>query len=269
MMTKLKFIFIFTFVFYSLYFQSVTAANLHAFIVCDTHADNIEKSVQADYRRILNEIKYICKLTKLKPKIKTFTGYNVDSDFVNKLDSLNVKPDDVIIFYWSGHGKRFDFQENPWPVFDFTYDDIVVSQYTITQLLMDKHPRLILSIADCCNDYLGKSLILESRKISNSKKNNYRKLFLDSSGTYIATAALPGEFSFGLNRTIREWNLPPGGYYTTAFLEVLDEETSVKNPTISWDLLFTLTGEKTIGYQLRDVDDPTVYHHPQFLYIAN
>jgi len=256
----------------ALFFQydTVQAAKIHAIVVCDTHADGIERSVKADYKHIRREIRKISKYTKLKARIKRFTGYKVDSDILEAVEKLKVKPDDVILFYWSGHGKRFESQEDPWPVFDFEHDSQTVSQYTVTQELMNKNPRLIISIADCCNDLAAMGLPVPYKK-RNYKitRENYRTLFLDSSGTYIATAASPGEVSFGLNGNSREMDLPAGGFFTNAFLESLHEETAETNPDLSWELVFELAVNKTLEYQLRDEDDPYIYHYPQYQYIAH
>lgn len=249
--------------------DAAQAAYLHAIVVCDTHADEIERSVKADYRNICREIKRICKYTKLKRRIKKFRGNKVDSDFLDTVKKIKVKPDDVVLFYWSGHGKRFESQEDPWPLFDFEHDNQVVSQYTVTEELMSKNPRLILSITDCCNDYDLKSMFVTYKRNKKINKENYRTLFLYSSGTYIATAASPGEASFGLNRNNRDMDLPAGGFFTNALLESLYEETSQSNPDISWEMVFEIAINKTLEYQLRDEDDPYVYHYPHYQYIAH
>ncbi len=239
-------------------------ATLHAIIVCDTYGEDIEASVIADFNRISGKVKSICEITKLKPHLLAYTGRKANSDFLNAADSLAVTSDDVILFYWSGHGLRFERQQDPWPIFDFTYDDTIVSQYLVTKTLAEKNPRLLLSVSDCCNDFAYKSLIPDQKKITEIQKKNYHTLFLQASGVYLATAALPGEFALGLNGKIREMQLPAGGFYTTALLEALDQETSLATDELSWEMIFTIAGEKTIEYQLRDEDDPTVYQHPHF-----
>lgn len=88
------------------YVCETNAASLHALILCDTHADDIENGVSADYRHIKKELKRICKLTGLKEKMSTIHGDGVDSNFLKKMRKMHVEPDDVIIFYWSGHGKN-------------------------------------------------------------------------------------------------------------------------------------------------------------------
>lgn len=247
--------------------NTAKAASLHAILLCDTDADGIEGSVRADFRNISKEVNTISKDTKLKLRLKKFVGKKVDSSFLDTLDSLKIGPDDVVIFYWSGHGLRFDTQQDPWPVFDFEYDSQRVSQYTVTEKLMNKNPRLLLSIADCCNELLEKSLFWKGKADKKIRKENYRTLFLNFSGTYIATAASPGEISFGLNGNSHAMDLPAGGFFTNALLESLHEETSFPNPNISWELIFGLAVDKTIEYQLRDPYEPVVYHTPQYGFI--
>jgi len=244
-------------------------ATLHALVVCDTHAVLIEASVAADHYHITKEIKKICKYTKLQPKIKEFTGVNVTSAILDAIHKLRVERDDVIIFYWSGHGKRLNSQTDPWPVFDFEHDDHIVTQLSVTEELIKKNARLILSLSDCCNDYAPTPLGLIPKGKKSILKENYQRLFLDSSGTYIAAAASPGEFAFGVNIENKRYQLQPGGFFTNALLEVLHKETKKLNPFLCWERIFELTINKTIEYQLRNEYDPKIYHFPQYLYIPN
>jgi hypothetical protein len=249
--------------------ESLKAATLHAFLVCDTHGDQIEASVEADYRNMRNEIRKIARYTGMKAKITPFTGYRVNANFVKAIDRAKVRRDDVVIFYWSGHGKRYETQQDPWPVLDFTYDRRDVFHHTVTEKLMQKRPRLILSLTDCCNDVLSKLFPADYKGSYKDLRDNYRALFLHSKGTYAATAASPGEVALGLNGNWWELGLAAGGFFTNAFLEVLHEETSKSNPDISWEIIFESTINKAIAYQLRDEEDPYIYHHPHYEYIAH
>lgn len=243
---------------------NVEAAKLYAFLVCDTHASNIEESVEADYYNMKKELKKICKDTHLKPRFRKFTGNRVSADIMESIEKLKVKEDDVVVFYYSGHGMRFSSQEDPFPVLDFEYGDYVLSQWDITQEIMSKNPRLVLSITDCCNNFIDKWFFSGSKK---ERRKNLRKLFLDSSGTYIATAAQPGEYSFGLNGDWSAVDLKQGGFYTNAFLSTLKEEVGKENPDINWNLIFELATLRTQEFQMRDEQDPTVHHTPHYLYI--
>lgn len=244
--------------------DSAEAAKLYAFLVCDTHASNIEESVEADYDNMKRELTKVCRDTRLRPRFRKFTGTRVSADIIEAILDLKVKDDDVVVFYYSGHGMRFASQEDSFPVLDFQYGDYVLSQWDITQVIMSKQPRLVLSITDCCNNVIEKWFSFGDRK---ERRKNMRKLFLDSTGTYIATAAQPGEYSYGLNGNWWELDLRAGGFYTNAFLETLQQETGKENPDISWDLIFQLASLKTQEYQLRDEQNPSVEHTPHYLYI--
>jgi hypothetical protein len=92
------------------------ATNLHAIILCDTTADNIGFSVEADLKRVRLEIQKIGNFTDMQIKESIFIGHNIDNDLLQKLKGLEIEPDDVAIFFFSGHGFRTDSkQDNIWP----------------------------------------------------------------------------------------------------------------------------------------------------------
>lgn len=119
------------------------AAELHAIIVCDTHAIDLEDSVKLDCRRIKDELRRIAALTGLELTMEIISGKNVDAAFFDSIKALKTHRDDVIFFYWSGHGIRFGSQKDPWPYFDFEYDqNDVLSLLDVTIELMKKRPAL-------------------------------------------------------------------------------------------------------------------------------
>lgn len=262
-MKKVLFSFVFFLTF--LFSPSLNASHLYVYLVCDTHADQIEESVEADYRNMRREIRRICRYTGLKPCINRYIGYSVNDGIFDKIRQLEVNEDDVVIFYYSGHGLRFTEQSDQWPVLDFEYGKREVTQWEVTQELMNKRPRLILSLADCCNNFIETSGLIRGNY--RDKQENYRQLFLYSSGTYIASGASPGEYSFGMNENWWSANLLAGGFFTNALLEIIRQETRKENPGLSWENVFELAVLKTHEYQTRDKNDPSIYQTPQYLYI--
>ena len=242
------------------------ASELHAIVVCDTHAINLEEGVEQDLKHIKKELKKIAKLTGLELSMYLFKGHQVNSGFMDTVKNLKAGPDDVIVFYWSGHGTHFYDQKDPWPYFDFEYDRDLQSLYQVALELMKKEARLVLAIADCCNDYQGRPVArtLLDRPVSYKEQEGYRKLFMQAEGTYIATAALPGEASIALDEKDHEIGVPGGSFFTNALLETLHSETEKFSPELSWELIFTIASQKAIEYQLNDPEDSVIYHHPQF-----
>lgn len=213
------------------------AANLHTIIICDTHADNIGDSVEADLNRVRAELHRAAYYTKLNVREKLFVDYQVDANVLSWLQNYPVNQDDVVFLFFSGHGYRTDSKEgNVWPNLYFTPANRGIDFYQLTQIIKEKHPKLMIAIADCCNNVLPEayapqliknySLALSYRKPH--VKNNYQKLFLHSYGTVIASSSIPGQYS---------WGTKSGGLFTLALFESLSEEVNSFSPR--WDALFT------------------------------
>lgn len=220
-----------------LFAGGLDAANLHTIIICDTHADNIEDSVEADLDRVRAEMHRAAYYTKLNVREKLFIDYQVDGRVLSWLKDYPIERDDVVFLFFSGHGYRTDSKDNNiWPNLYFTPANRGVDFYHLTQILNEKHPKLLIAIADCCNNVLPEayapplmkdsSLALSFRKPK--VKNNYEKLFLHSYGTVIASSSIPGQYS---------WGTKSGGLFTLALFESLNHEVNSFNP--SWELLFT------------------------------
>lgn len=244
---------------------SLEAASLHAILVCDTDAISIGPSVEADYKNMLKEVKMISSQTGLKLNVTSFKKRDVHAGFFSTIKTLKVRADDVVLFYWSGHGYHSYAQNDIWPIFDFTYGETGLSLYDVTLALMQKSPRLIISIADCCNGYIDNSfqpIFRDGRK--NNSKNNYKKLFSNSRGVYISSGCVVGEYSFGLNSSSAFLGIPAGGFFTNGFLQALHTLVKGSGTDLSWEMVFEQAIQQTEDYQLNDPEDPTVYQHPQY-----
>jgi len=238
------------------------AANLHAILICDTHAVDLEEGIKQDCRHVQKELNKIAKLTGLTLSMQLIKGKDVNALFLDRVKTLKTGPDDVVVFYYSGHGTRFKSQKDPWPYFDFEYDDPnALSLLGVTKELMKTKARLILSIADCCNDFHDEELL--PRKLSPCEVQGYKKLFLEARGIYIASSAKPGESAIGFDEEVEEMDIKGGGFFTNALIETIHLETgNCHDP--SWETIFQLATLKTVEYQLRDDEDPVIYHHPQY-----
>jgi hypothetical protein len=225
------------------------ATNLHAIILCDTTADNIGFSVEADLKRVRLEIQKIGNFTDMQIKESIFIGHNIDNDLLQKLKGLEIEPDDVAIFFFSGHGFRTDSkQDNIWPNLYLSPINRGLDFNLIITTLEEKKPRLIIAIADCCNNVIPEknapSLLEKGRKHSKMNvlalKNNYKTLFLDQSGKIIASGCIPGEFS---------WGTKLGGLYTVAFFDTLNSEIiNPKKP--DWHTILDKTSQTVIDRKI-------------------
>lgn len=216
-------------------------ADLIALVAANTLPRENNVGREFDVMKIVNEMEMIAQNTGLNLDLTLFIHEEFDSKLIDKLDTLSVNPDDVIFFYYSGHGYREENKKNPWPNIHVALENKGIDHQMITQILQEKKPRLLISMVSSCNKIMKENIelllnnttqYLEILSKKFSKKESYKKLFLDFSGTIISSSAIPGQLSY------RKRN--DGTFYLSAFLNALHEAD--EDPT--WDSIFSSTMQK-------------------------
>ena len=194
-----------------------SAATLHAIIVADTNDWSIGESVKTDRQKIKRLTKSISRYTRLALKTYDIYGNQVGHHKVKTtLNRLSVGRNDVIFFYYSGHGGNSDVGSG-WPFMDLKGGRFELKE--VHRTLKFKNPRFFLVIGDTCNNFKGNFSITESRGGQGgdgSRAENYRQLFLNYRGYIMASSSEPGESSWG--------NSQDGGFFTYGFLKSLNQE---------------------------------------------
>lgn len=194
------------------------AATLHAVIVADTTDTSIGGSTALDFENVRREMQKISFYTGLNLRETTFRGRDaVPENVLGKINQLEIKEEDVVIFYFSGHGYRTPSKGDvPWPNLYFSTTGTGIDYALIGEKLEARHPRFLMVIADACNnvvsDWFSPPLIKKSFMMMSPESNmerNYRKLFLEVKGVVMITSSKAGEYSWATER---------GGYFTLAFL---------------------------------------------------
>ncbi|MCP5508619.1 MAG: caspase family protein [Chlamydiales bacterium] len=228
--------------------------DIHAFLVCDTHSDGIGYSVRENLDNMRSELQKAAQHANANLIEHIYSDDKATTRFLKGIQKLKVDHDDVVIFYWAGHGFRTYSKSNPWPNFAFYHDDKSVDQWDVTEMLMRKHPRLILSIADTCNSYVADEyaphVIHKRRSLTPYNPNittNYQALFNQCSGTYIISSSSPGESSW--------YKRSGGGFFTNALLESIREATEVP-PPIDWVIVFDSTAAIVMTTNLPEGQNP-------------
>lgn len=162
------------------------------------------------------------------------------------VQNLTVEPDDIIMFYYIGHGGRPEGQDPN----KFPYPQMFLAQHSDSKLvpltwvhdvLKSKGARLTVTIGMCCNSETRGMTSKTMPTFSVNYGNAYvasdevvaiQKLFLENKGDLLATSASPKETSVGqyLN------GFGAIDIYTAA-LVVLFEEFS-RNGNLQWKPLF-------------------------------
>lgn len=171
------------------------------------------------------------------------------------LTALQVNENDVIYFYYSGHGANPPGKK--WPVMDFARPDSSddVSLDEVVEKLQPKNPRLLVVLADCCNSFpnQGDPLIVKE-VFKDTVADAFRSLFVNFQGTVIATGASPGQYSLGGEKT--------GGVFTNAYMASMNSLAAI-NPALTWNEVLALT-RKTVGEDA----NPQYSQTPQYVVAA-
>lgn len=227
---------------------SLKAQTFHAILFADTNDKRIGKSTAIDLNNVSNML--VEAQSSLKGKME-FVYYVYPGNYCSPqnlrkvLDNIRCQSDDVVFFYYSGHGGRSMQDTSPYPQMCLGQRDEskMISVEGLDRALARKNPRLRFVITDCCNsedeDITPKLEISRgSSMVSSKTERNYAKLFLGKYGNVIVTSSKAGETSSGNN--VR------GGRFTYCLLAVL--ENAIRQDVTDWQLIMDAVKEGTAEY---------------------
>lgn len=216
------------------------AGKLYAILAADTTDESIGDSTEVDLNNMKQELESFKKSTGLEFEKVILSGRSNVSDRLWKaIRNLDVQPEDVVLFYYSGHGFRTREKDpNPWPFIYFNLDDSWLDYADIIKELKGKNPKLLVTMVDVCNSYIDgvrspiqKSAEVLPKAVQDKIKKSYLQLFLHNTGSVTVTSSSTGEYSYGSDA---------GGMYTVAFEKMLsDELRNCSDPT--WQHILSKT----------------------------
>lgn len=235
-------------IFFILIIGRLQGGDLFSIILCDTEAGNISDSIVLDLKYMRNEVARIQSYTQMRLIETIFEGDALyPNEIYNFLEGMAFNPDDVVIFYFSGHGYRTPSKgSNPWPNLYFSVAEQGMDFFDVTELLRAKNPRLLLSMCDCCNNSIPDNAapdVYEKEWMSESMdsqiRENYKKLFMDTSGLIMVRSSDVGEYS---------WCNAKGALYTLAFLESL--KSYIRNSkNVTWEAILSDASLRVLKHQ--------------------
>lgn len=232
----LRFLLTFCFLCLSFVLQSQT---LHAIIFANTECPGdprnpmdigIGQSVSGDYYRMKIEMSTIASFIGYELKTYYRVGsqeYFSKSSLEKVLNGLKCAPQDIVFFYYSGHGSRSKKEATDFPQMNLVVDPYrsklseEMSNYPIYNVMTRikaKQPRLTIVIGDLCNSIAEwvtpKSISSDksATKVSDVPVKFYKDLFLKVEGSIIAVSSKPGQTSAACAN---------GGAFTLGFMQVL------------------------------------------------
>ena len=150
-------------------------------------------------------------------------------EFEKWLTQQRVQPDDVLFFYFTGHGFRTDKSPSIWPNLYLPSKKESLASHSLINKILQKGAGLSIILTDCCNNVLsiGEPLpffsSLHIKKVRHHKNLlSYKKLFSKSKGVIIASGSRPGKKAYA--------DTFKGGFFTEEFLKSLKSELSKSKP---------------------------------------
>lgn len=230
---------------------SISAQTFHAIIACNTTDSKIGDSMTSDMKNMRNAAEIIAaNLDCDNYDEYVFDGTTCTRSNITKcISDMEVGRDDVILFFYGGHGTHaLNNSDDPWPqmCMNTNIESLYMPLASLDKLLSNKQPKLRVILTNCCNkEHNGvsiKPLYAQSADATSLSLYNsaaFKKLFLENSGKVIMTSSKLGQLS---------WCYPNGGLFTNNLMEMFEAiGTDKLSPT--WDIFCKSVHDKTLAYK--------------------
>lgn len=220
--------------------------NLFLIMVADTQDEKIGKSTEKDMISVTNLFRRASKELGIGYSENMLYASTFDKrNIINSINKIPTKRNDIVVFYYSGHGFNNTKRESAFPTMYLDGEDILLEE--VHNLMKDKNARLTLTIGDLCNSIPNTRESIESEKEDVHKsslifdKKKLERLFLQAKGEIISTSSKKGQMSFCVV-------YPDGqignGQFTNAFLNTFADATSQaknKYENLNWENIFSIS----------------------------
>lgn len=241
-----------------------TNTKIHFIVVAATDDPRIGSSVAKDVTNFYSQIKDVSVFLNLPLVYTEVKGSKFGKASVETaLNNLNPSANDIVIFYYSGHGySNPQSTEQAYPQFDLRqsrFDDITVATLNASDVynrIKAKNARLNLIFTDCCNSNLGllkpegKNFAQTAKSLMSWEKSFCYDLFMKSKGSILATAAKKGQYAYG--------NTDLGGYFTSNIITSMEKYLSkFQNASPTWQQIIAEAQSATVSLSLSNLCSAT------------
>ena len=223
--------------------------NIYPIVFCATDDPDIGKSCMSDKEKFVSEMGLIQDALELPMDwLNVYTGAQCNKPNLERcISDLQCGNNDVVFFYYSGHGAHAA-ADNDWlPQMCLNYksyeqENFVPVKWVVDQL-SKKKPRLCIVITDCCNDnkeWVTAKGLIESDgsavEMEGISVQNLKRLFYESKGTVVATSSKRDQVSWGGDK---------GGCFSIAFWDEMYRIGQGQGKP-DWNTLLELTKKRTL-----------------------
>jgi hypothetical protein len=214
---------------------------MHLLIVASTNDKKIGISSRQDMVNISGYFSDLAERLGISFELKTIWGQMVSKRSVeNAVQALKPAPNDIVIFYYSGHGFRSPGDKSRYPKM------VLASEYTMSTLknhtlgveevynrIVKKGARLNLIFSDCCNESIDAPIPVGPSPLTTKSVglplsiDNCKSLFFSPRKiSILATSADTTQLASG--------NPEIGGYFSHQLRASLNMHTSRLKSNVTW-----------------------------------
>jgi len=216
--------------------DSPKGARLHFISVTNTEDKDIGKTCEIDKRSTLGIFSAVATSLKIPMDTTEVTGMQFSKkNVLHAINSMVTGENDIIIFYYSGHGFSKKNTSYLFPFLDLRINyavqkvaDEEMSIEDIYKMIREKKGKVKLVLSDCCNwgETMKNSIVPNVAGIRGgpSKLNpaNCQSLFVKTEPvSFLMTAASKGEVSAG--------TMAKGGFFTSQFKGAFEKYAGIGN----------------------------------------
>ena len=223
------------------------AQTIHWLTFIDTEDENVgvldKNGREVLYNHFINPINAALKEKGYKTNIQDIHGTDLTPQKgKNVITNLNCSQDDIVVFYYIGHGTHSTVGGEPWPMMlmgQFNPDYFIPLKWAHDQL-KTKGAKLTATIGMCCNVYQGVNrrdipsfgVNYGNTTLTEKEIKSIQKMFLENKGDFLLTSASPGQSSYGDKTT-----LGPIDFFTFYLVQTFEDQAY--DGTLDWSTLFS------------------------------
>jgi Caspase domain len=229
-----------------------TRSTLHLVLVSNSNDARLGMGFMANHRKLKSLFTDIAGSCNLNLDLVEVSGDNFRrSNILSAVSNLYTAPNDIIIFYYSGHGFRYPDQQSGWPRMDLranAFKDFVDTNSLsidtdVYQPLKRKGARLTIVIGECCNTVpeaepisADPMLIAPGENILSADK---AKSLMNKKGDILIATSSPNEPSV--------YYVSIGGFFCNNFVTSLLSNLGFNSSAtdITWENIFNLAKQGT------------------------
>ena len=187
------------------------AQTIHWLTFIDTTDDKVGRfdilGRQVLYNRLINVVNAAVAPAGYSSDIQDYYGSRTTPENCKSVvQNLKCDKNDVVVFYYIGHGTRSKDDKTPYPQILLTSSNVdkFIPLSWVNEELKKKGARLTITIGMCCNavqDVTPKmapvfGVNYGNTYVQDDEMTNIQKLFLQNRGNIIVTSASPGQSSY-------------------------------------------------------------------------